>query len=171
MASLRRPGSAERVVRQRLEQDGASGSSGCMGRRRRQLQGKAQRQQQEKSEPQREQGKGPSHRWQQGKAAADREGGSLVRSGDWICGGGGFGVESRGCGGRKPSPTLPFTVVSWATTQMERQPTSHLPPDKAQHPHLPPDKGPMPPLTTRQGSFMILLFHSYTIVDLIVKEL
>jgi hypothetical protein len=42
---------------------------------------------------------------------------------------------------------------------------------KAQHPHLPPDKGPTPPLTTRQGSFMILLFHSYTIVNLIVKEL
>jgi hypothetical protein len=42
---------------------------------------------------------------------------------------------------------------------------------KAQHPHLPPDKGPTPPLTTRQGPFMILLFHSYTIVNLIVKEL
>jgi hypothetical protein len=79
-------------VRRRLEQDGASGSSGCTGRRR--LQGKAQQQQREKSEPQREQGKGPSHRRQQGKAAADKEGGSLVRSEDWICGSGGFGVES-----------------------------------------------------------------------------
>jgi hypothetical protein len=32
-------------------------------------------------------------------------------------------------------------------------------------------QGPNAPLTTRQGSFMILLFHSYTIVNLIVKEL
>jgi hypothetical protein len=42
---------------------------------------------------------------------------------------------------------------------------------KAQHPYLPSDKGPTPPLTTRQGPFMILLFHPYTIVNLIVKEL
>jgi hypothetical protein len=70
-----------------------------------------------------------------------REGGSLVRSGDWICGGGGFGVESRGCGGRKPSPMLPFIVVSWATTQMEK--TVHIPFTTRQ--------GPTPPFTTRQG--------------------
>jgi hypothetical protein len=128
-------------VRRRLEQDGTSGSSGCTGRRRR-LQGKVQQQQQrEKSEPQREQGKGPSRRRQQGKAAADREDDSLVRSGDWICGGGGFGLESQGCGGRKPSPTLPFTVVSWATTQMEK--TAHAPFTTRQ--------GPTPPFTTRQG--------------------
>jgi hypothetical protein len=31
-------------------------------------------------------------------------------------------------------------------------------------------QGPNAPLTTRQGPFMILLFHSYTIVNLIVKE-
>jgi hypothetical protein len=146
-------------VRRRLEQDGASGSSGCTGRRL--LQGKAQQQQREKSEPQREQGKGPSHRQQQGKAAADKEGGSLVRSGDWICGSGGFGVESRGCGGRKPSPTLPFTVVSWATTQMEK--TAHAPFTTRQ--------GPTPPLTTRQGPNVPINYQTRPIHDFAVSFL
>jgi hypothetical protein len=55
-----------------LEQEGGGG--GCRERR--------QQRQRGKSEPRREQGKAPSRQQQQGKAAADGEGGSLVRSGD-----------------------------------------------------------------------------------------
>jgi hypothetical protein len=46
----------------------------------------------------------------------------------------------------------------------------HLPPDKAQRP-INHQTRPNAPLTIRQGPFMILLFHSYTFVNLSVKEL
>jgi hypothetical protein len=60
-------------------------------------------------------------------------GNSLVRLGEWICGGG-LDVESRGCGGRKPSPRSHLMSLVGPQPKWKRQATPHLPQCKAQHP-------------------------------------
>jgi hypothetical protein len=146
--------SAERAVRRRLEREGVSG---CRER--------TQQRQQGKSKLRREQGKAPSRRWRQGKAAAGGSRGQQLAAAaaQWSLDvrGGRETLDLRQrrlwCSNQEtaaagnPSPTLPCTVVSWATTQMEK--TAHT------------------LFIIRQGPFMILLFHSYTFVNLSVKEL
>jgi hypothetical protein len=141
----------------RLEREGVSGGGGCRER--------TQQRQQGKSKLRREQGKAPSRRWRQGKAVAGGSRGQQLAAAaaQWSLDvrGGRETLDLRQrrlwCSNQEivvagnPSPTLPCIVVSWATTQMEK--TAHT------------------LFTIRQGPFMILLFHSYTFVNLSVKEL
>jgi hypothetical protein len=110
----------------RLEREGVSG---CRER--------TQQRQQGKSKLRREEGKAPSRQWRQGKAVAGGSRGQQLAAvaAQWSLDvrGGRETLDLRQrrlwCSNQEtvaagnPSPTLPYTLVSWATTQMEK--TAH----------------------------------------------